>query len=132
MKKLRFLIIILLSLTTILTSCTIVPHKFSWTINDVYKDIAYVNGNTIRTRLEHGIHSWNINGIHAQMTYIYFEDDSSLPKYCWLFFKLSEYLASKVMLAVLATVMLSNSSLPQTYTVLAPFCQVSLCFEYNL
>ena len=79
MKKLRFLIIlILLSLTTILTSCTIVPHKFSWTINDVYKDIAYVNGNTIRTRLEHGIHSWNINGIHAQMTYIYFEEDSSL------------------------------------------------------
>lgn len=79
MKKLRFILIfLLLFLTTILTSCTIVPHKFSWTINHVYKDITYVNGNTIRTKIGNGRYYWDINGIHSEMTYIDFEEDSSL------------------------------------------------------
>ena len=79
MKKLRFILIfILLFLTTVLTSCTIVPHKFSWTINYVTKDITYVNGNTLKTEIGHGFFYWNINGIYSEMTYIDFDEDSSL------------------------------------------------------
>ena len=79
MKKLRFILIfILLTFTLILTSCTIVPHKFSWTINYVTKDITYVNGNTLKTEIGHGFSYWNINGIHSEMTYIDFEEDSTL------------------------------------------------------
>ena len=79
MKKIRLLLIIgLLAFTTTLTSCNIVPHQFSWTINFVSKDITYVNGNTLRTEIGHGFFYWNINGIYSEMTYIDFEEDSSL------------------------------------------------------
>lgn len=79
MKKIRLLLIIgLLALTTTLTSCNIVPHRFSWVINYAYKDITYVNGNTLRTTIRQGIDLWNMNGIHSQMTYIDFDEDGSV------------------------------------------------------
>lgn len=79
MKKTKFILLfILLSLITILTSCTIVPREFSWTINHVYKDVTYINGNTLKTMIGHGIGYWNINGMHSQTTYIDFEEDNTL------------------------------------------------------
>ena len=80
MKKLRLIFIFLLiNITFSLTSCSIVPHRFQWTISSVECDVTYSNGNTLKTSLSsQKINFFNLTGIHGETTYIKFFEDGTL------------------------------------------------------
>lgn len=83
MKRIRLIAIFILLaiLTSTLTACPIVPHRFKWDISSISCDVTYINGNTLTSEIHQGVHYFRLVGIHNKITYIeFFEDDTLIFK----------------------------------------------------
>lgn len=80
MKRIKplFLIVLLIFITVMLTACPVVPHRFDWKIDQIERDVTYINGNTLKTAIGQGVDYFRLEGIHNEITYINFFENGTL------------------------------------------------------
>ena len=80
MKKVKIIIVFSLIFLCVLLfcSCRCIPSGGDWYIYEIYHDVEYANGQTLRTKTDANIHLASPTGIHSGQVNIEFFDDGTL------------------------------------------------------